>query len=290
MGNLRCYGLRAAAVLIVTATFSVLCGFREFSIDPLTETGNGQKEFSVPDEPVYEDTQEPVDEEPVEEPVQEQEPAEQPVMPQDQNIVADPPVSQGIPVFTPPTAVLPEVIEEHGSDIYLVGDSRTLYGYMDTLDTRANWYAACGTSYPYFAQNYIPRLDKKNLRGKKIVILYGINDISYYGKETACLSWISFYNTKAQEWIARGAEVYACSVLGYDYSSLTSPGVTAGRVLEMNKNVEAYNKLIETMLPYNIRYIRLHYSTVSPLRDGVHYTPAEDRLLYQGLINYLLLN
>ena len=188
-------------------------------------------------------------------------------------------------------AVLPEIIEDNGADIFLVGDSRTVYGYMDTLDERANWLAACGTSYPYFIEHYISIIDKADLKGKKIVILYGVNDISYYGKENACLNWINFYNSKAQEWIRKGASVYACSVLGFNYRSLANKSIcTYTDISTMNKAVDSYNALIESMLPANIGYIKLHYTTDEPLRDGVHYSVKEDAYIYEGIINYLSLN
>ena len=193
-------------------------------------------------------------------------------------------VEPEIPVLAPA-----EVRELHGSDIYLVGDSRTVYGFMDTLDTRVNWLAASGTSYPYFNEYYVPVLDKTNLRGKKIVILYGINDIAYFGKGPACLTWVNFYNTKAQDWIARGAQVYACSVIGFDYDSLPEGRSSQDVIESRNKDVEDYNALLESMLPANIGYIKLHLSTEDPMRDGVHYSRGEDVVLYEGLINYLLL-
>ena len=193
--------------------------------------------------------------------------------------------------FTPELiapAVLPEIIEDNGADIFLVGDSRTVYAYMDTCDERANWLAACGSSYPYFVERYLPLLDRTNLRGKKIVILYGINDVSYYGKEAAMAGWLEFYNGKAQDWIRRGAAVYACSVLGFDYSSLRDKSVCSyADIINMNRAVEDYNTMMEAALPSNIGYIKLHYTTDKPLRDGVHYSYAEDRNIYEGIINYL---
>ena len=194
-----------------------------------------------------------------------------------------------VPAVSVPSLTPAEIRELYGSDIYLVGDSRTVYGFMDTLDTRVNWLAASGTSYPYFNEYYVPVLDKTNLRGKKIVILYGINDIAYFGKGPACLTWVNFYNTKAQDWIARGAQVYACSVIGFDYDSLPEGRSSQDVIESRNKDVEDYNALLESMLPANIGYIKLHLSTEDPMRDGVHYSRGEDVVLYEGLINYLLL-
>lgn len=183
--------------------------------------------------------------------------------------------------------VLPEIIEDNGSSLFLVGDSRTVYGYMDTNDERANWLAACGSSYPYFMEHYVPILDHSNLRGAKIVILYGINDVSYYGKDAAAMNWLSFYQTKAQDWIAAGATVYVCSVPGFDYAGLDNGTVcTPADIARMNQAVAEYNALMESSLPSNIGYIRLHYSTPNPLRDGVHYSVAEDRVFYEGIIDY----
>ncbi len=184
--------------------------------------------------------------------------------------------------------VLPEVIQDNGADIYLVGDSRTVYAYTDLPDTRANWLAACGTSYPYFIEHYVPILDRADLRGKKIVILYGVNDISCFGKEIACQNWIDFYNNKAQEWIDKGAKVYACSVMGFNYRSIPDESTSGfSDIIVMNRNVDDYNAMVESMLPVNIGYIRLKFSTDEPLRDGVHYSTEEDIRIYGGIIDYL---
>ncbi len=181
-----------------------------------------------------------------------------------------------------------EVVEDNGADIFLVGDSRTVYACVDTKDKRANWLAACGTSYEYFTSHYIPILDAADLNGKKIVILYGVNDIGYYGKETACANWIGFYKTRAQEWIKRGAEVYACSVLGFNYRAVSNgTGLSHSDLLRMNTNVDEYNSLVESLLPSNIGYIRIGFSTEEPLRDGVHYSVEEDFRIYGGIIDHL---
>ncbi len=187
-----------------------------------------------------------------------------------------------------PSVVLPEIIEDNGSDIFLIGDSRTVYAYMDLPDPRANWLAACGTSYPYFVEHYLPIVDRADLNGKKIVILYGVNDIFLYGKETAAANWLNFYNTTVQKWIGRGAQVYACSVLGFDYMTLQgSDSCTYSQVQSMNKTVDEYNILIQSLLPANVGYIRLHPSTDRPFRDGVHYSEGENRYIYKGIIDRL---
>lgn len=186
------------------------------------------------------------------------------------------------------SAVPSEVIEDNGADIYLVGDSRTVYAWADTRDQRANWMAACGTSYSHFADHYLPLLDGTDLNDRKIVILFGVNDIGYYGKEAACANWIGFYNTKAQEWIKRGASVYACSVLGFNYrAEYNGSGCSYSDIVRMNCNVDEYNALMESLLPSNIGYIRLGFSTAEPLRDGVHYSAEEDRRIYGGIIDML---
>ena len=186
------------------------------------------------------------------------------------------------------TAVPSEVIEDNGADIYLVGDSRTVYACVDTGDKRANWLAACGTGYSHFAERYLPILDGADLNGKKIVILFGVNDIGYYGKEAACANWIDFYNGKAQEWIRRGASVYACSVLGFNYrAEYNGSGCSYQDIIRMNQNVDEYNSLMESLLPSNIGYIRLGFSTPEPLRDGVHYSVEEDLRIYGGIIGQL---
>lgn len=180
-----------------------------------------------------------------------------------------------------------EVRKDNGSTIFLVGDSRTVTGYQDTHDPRVNWLGTCGSDYNYFRENYLPLISAEPLAGKKIVILYGVNDATRYGAVQATSNWINFYNTTAQVWINRGATVIVGTVppVGEDLATLA----IGADIDAMNKTIAEYNALIISQLPSNIKPIYIGYSTKKPLRDGVHYSYEEDLVLYPDLITRLQL-
>ena len=185
------------------------------------------------------------------------------------------------------TAGLLEVVEFNNSNVYLIGDSRTYLGHEETKDTRVNWLACSGTCYDYFNAVYVPMLDSMDLTGKKIVILYGVNDVMGYGAELAAANWLNFYQTKAQEWILRGAEISVCSTLGI------GPGITIDfptlDVTAKNQEIERYNNLIKAGIPANIRFKTINVNdSRDPFKDGIHYKPAVSRKLYTTLINMVL--
>ena len=178
-----------------------------------------------------------------------------------------------------------EIRKDNGSNIILVGDSRTVTGFQDTHDKRVSWIATCGSDFYYFKDNYLPMLNNEPLAGKKIVILYGVNDATRYGAINAAANWINFYNTTAQDWINRGATIIVGTVppVGEDLQTYA----LGANIPAMNQTIADYNNLIISQIPSNIKTIYIGYSTPAPLRDGVHYSFEEDVILYDGLIRRL---
>lgn len=178
-----------------------------------------------------------------------------------------------------------KLIEENGARLYLIGDSRTYLGNRDTQDKRANWLASPGTSFTFFNSEFVPYLNLRYKKDKRIVILYGINDIIGFGEDMSLLLWLNFYNTTAQDWIREGAEIYTCTVFGVeDDLKNVFPDMD---IKAVNKKVASFNKQLKDNLPPNIHYIDLAPFTEKPFMDGIHYTSEESFLIYEGLINLL---
>lgn len=176
------------------------------------------------------------------------------------------------------------------SKIYLIGDSRTYCGYLQTADDRVNWLACPGSKYDFFKSEYVPLINTQNLKGRTIVILYGVNDLMTDGLEKSEKNWIHFFNHKAQNWIKRGARVKMCSVMGLDYGVTEKfDGVVYKESIDaFNNNVNEFNQYMIDNLPSNIEFITLHHSTEQPYEDGIHYTFSNGYYMYEGLIDYLV--
>lgn len=172
------------------------------------------------------------------------------------------------------------------ANIYLVGDSRTYLGYKDTQDNRANWLATPGVGYSYFKNYFEPYLNGKVLSGKKVVILFGINDIIGFGPNVSAAEWLDFFSTTAQTWIAGGASVYMCSVPGVTNDILNILPDTD--VAAVNKAVNEFNALMAVGLPKNVSFVPINHFTENPYKDGLHYSPEESIWIHESLINSLL--
>ncbi len=177
----------------------------------------------------------------------------------------------------------------NGSNIILVGDSRTVNGSHDTGDTRVDWLACAGTKYDVFEQVYMPMLDASDLNGKTIVILYGINDLMQDGVDSALLHWSNFYNRQAQGWIRRGATIKTATVPGIDYGiCFFYPSlITEEAVDEFNEKVDRYNSELRAALPDNVELIPVHTFTENPYVDGLHYSKQDSILIYTSIIDRL---
>ncbi len=166
---------------------------------------------------------------------------------------------------------------------YLLGDSRTAMGFADTHDPRANWYARCATDFACLNNEYAPILDEQPLKERKIVIMYGVNDVMRYGPDVAAASYLTFLQTKGLEWTEKGADVFFCSVPGLTpaIDIVMGPGYSA----VTNINIAKFNTLMQTGLPKGIHYYQLPALKDTDYIDGLHYTEKESILLFEKVIN-----
>lgn len=148
-----------------------------------------------------------------------------------------------------------------------IGDSRT-YLMRDIVgDDTANWLGYPGTKYDTLMSRAVPIVDNLNLLNKRIVILYGINDITAYGAQKTFDNYNSFLSTKAQEWINKGATVYFVNLAGMKVDP--KGGITAGIAASVNPQVAAFNGMMGGF-PANIHKIYVNYGS-DPFMDGLHY-------------------
>lgn len=185
-----------------------------------------------------------------------------------------------------PRYTVDAVSADNNANLYILGDSRTVMGALDTgYDARANWYAASGTTLDYMLVHFAPILDAKDLNGKTIVIMYGVNDVMFTGPDYAKMNYRMFLMTKAQEWIQKGAKVYMASVPGVSSQlDFAAPGMSSAKI---NMDVCSFNDFIRATLPTGVNYLPV--SLVHPMAydDGLHYTAEESMLLYENIINQL---
>lgn len=162
------------------------------------------------------------------------------------------------------------------SNVIFIGDSRTYQMNKKTDSSLASWIAESSSEYKWFQQIAIPIMDTTDLKGKKICILMGVNDYIVNGISSAD-NYINFYNTKAQEWINKGASVIFVSVMptngGYEY---------------INAGIDEFNEKIRNKKNSNIKYLDLNtfmktygFNTV----DGIHYDDYTYNVIYSTILN-----
>ncbi len=180
-----------------------------------------------------------------------------------------------------------EIRIDNGSNVYLIGDSRTYCGYLQTQDDRVNYLARSGSTYEYFHDNYLPFLKRHPLRNRTIVILYGINDIMQDGLEVAAQNWLDFYINEAPLLMDNGATIVFCSVNHVDYKlcHAITGDIPKSSIDQLNKNIDIFNSFISENLPEGIIYKQIKNYTDTPYEDGLHYSFANGYYIYEDIIN-----
>ena len=173
--------------------------------------------------------------------------------------------------FTRNAAGIPEAYVVNNSNVIIVGDSRMVLVHDAVGDAGCDWLATAGSGYNKL-EEYSKLIDTMDLKGKKIIISYGINDINIGNPSIAGFyKYQNFMNTKAQEWIKKGASVYFT-----DIPQIT-PAIRAGKGCEntavdlINEYVEQFNDLaITNGFPADIKHISLKIDD-KHFYDGIHY-------------------
>ncbi len=150
--------------------------------------------------------------------------------------------------------------------VIFVGDSRFVQMQNSVGENSCTWIAESSKGYNWFNEKAIARIDNNVGNGSKILINLGVNDVGNLQK------YISLVNTKANEWVGKGATVY--------YSSVNpvweNPYVT-------EEQVEYFNSQMQANLNENVHWIDSHsYLNAVGYRlvDGLHYSTETYQTLY----------
>ena len=155
------------------------------------------------------------------------------------------------------------------SQIVFIGDSRT--NALKDVNTNSSNVFICKDSegYDWMMSTGFPEADSYAKQGTSFVILMGVNDL--YKKA----DYVTAINSKAQEWISKGAKVFYASV-----------GPVVDDPYATNAEIEDFNNTLKNGLISDITFIDLYaeltangYQTV----DGTHYTTETDKRILQFL-------
>ncbi len=167
-----------------------------------------------------------------------------------------------------PEAEAPQPVTEvkNVAGVIFVGDSRFVQMQNSVGENSCTWIAESSKGYNWFNEKAIARIDNNVGNGSKILINLGVNDVGNLQK------YISLVNTKANEWVGKGATVY--------YSSVNpvweNPYVT-------EEQVEYFNSQMQANLNENVHWIDSHSylnSVGYRLVDGLHYSTETYQTLY----------
>ena len=183
---------------------------------------------------------------------------------------------------------LPTYIDNtNTSQMIRVGDSRISQMYQaigEEERAKSSWIASPGSGYPWFLSTAVPMIDAMDINGKTIVIQLGVNDILYRGSDYSRNQYSLFYNTKAMEWVNRGAKVYFDEVWPIRKDQASSQVILG---TPEDSDFTAYNDYIRKSLPDGIACISYNEAKaagqVVPIEtvDGVHFTQMVYQCIYQ---------
>lgn len=158
------------------------------------------------------------------------------------------------------------VDELPGTPYVFVGDSRTVQLQMAVGSSDKAYIAKIGEGYGWFKNTALSLIPVYAGKGTKMIINFGVNDLSNAGK------YISLVNSYVDTWTNAGITVY--------YASVTPVG--AGATVT-NAQIENFNTQLQTGLDSRVQWIdgytylqQAGFTTA----DGLHYNAATYRSLY----------
>lgn len=177
------------------------------------------------------------------------------------------------------------VINENSSDI-IVGDSRVYLMHSYVGNDNTSWMGYPGSRCDVLSGVIAQNIDALPIEGKRIVIMYGLNDITGLGLNQAFSSYNAFLNGKAQEWINKGAKVYFVNMAGIDKNySVAGVPVSQDRLKQINKDVSSFNNMM-AYFPSNIKRIYVSYGS-NPFSDGIHFNESTCKSVYKQIKSQL---
>ena len=181
------------------------------------------------------------------------------------------------------------------SQIIRVGDSRIaqMYDSVSEKDrNKSSWICKGGADYNWLMSCAVPQLDAlPDLSGKVILIQLGINDIVYTGTKPAIQNYTLFYNTKAKEWISRGAVVIYDQIWPVDTAVIINnipKNLLAGDFKEEDNFLTVFNSSMSQYIPaeiYKTSFLEACQGgllTAPVITDGVHYSSQSYQSIYNA--------
>ena len=152
------------------------------------------------------------------------------------------------------------------SYVIMLGDSRCVQMKSHVGAGSEIWSCKGSMGLSWMKSTGVPNVESKIGKGTKVVIMMGVNDL--YQPE----AYITYINSKANEWANKGAKTYFVSVNPVDgtYSNLTS-------------KIVSFNSKLKSGLNSNVRYIDTYNYLVSSgfsTSDGLHYKSETSRKIY----------
>ena len=175
------------------------------------------------------------------------------------------------------------IIDNGGSRVIFIGDSRTVLMYSYVANTWQNnsystgginqvgndLFVAQGSMGLSWMQNTaIPAVEKYFTRGVSIVILMGVNDLRNQDK------YIEYLNSNVSKWTKNGAKVYFVTVNPCD-----------GEYASMNTGINNFNNNLKKNLSNKIGWINTHDNLQFKTLDGLHYNEETSIKIYNFIKN-----
>ena len=175
------------------------------------------------------------------------------------------------------------VVDNGGSRVIFIGDSRTVQMYSYVANTwKNNSYSTGGVTQVgndlfvsqgsmglnWMKSTGIPAAKKYFKSGVSVVILMGVNDI--YNQS----AYIEYLNSNVDSWESTGASVYFVTVNPCD-----------GDYAHMNSKINTFNSALKKGLSNKIGWINTHDNISFKTVDGLHYNKDTSINIYNYIKN-----
>lgn len=155
--------------------------------------------------------------------------------------------------------------------LIFIGDSRT-EAIRDAVGDNSIWSCLSSKGYDWMVSTGVPQIESEIEDNTAVIILMGVNDVYQLS------NYITYINTKANEWSDLGAKTYFVSVGPVQ----NDPYVT-------NREIENFNASMEANL-VGVTYIDVYSHLVSngfSTLDGTHYPDSVSIEIYNYILDHL---
>ena len=179
--------------------------------------------------------------------------------------------------------------------IIFVGDSRfvQMYNYrfkgnkdhyVNVTDEDGNvWSAYSGMGLDWMKSTGIPKIESELDKNTALCINMGINGIQDSSVDSTIDAYVSYYNSKIDDWTKKGAEVYFVSVNPVG----TSGGSDNYNGVIHNSTVKKFNKGVKAGVSSKMGYIDTYSAIINNYKssDNLHYDSDTSDAIYNAIVN-----